>query len=169
MVYLAASHGNGMSLQVYCAEDECFFFPYDESDYQAPRTQNEIMAVLVRACHREDWQTFQYWFRRITWTNHTIWAIHHNPNNHVLIPYLKPRHCNPGNWAWHTKMMATFATCGVLTTYLELCGQKKDENGMEMQQEEKEDNSVHPVDDEGEDCVVYDRILADLVCMMDAG
>ena len=66
---------------------------------------------------------------------------------------------NSGTRAWRIKMMATFAKRGVLTTYLELCGDEK--------KEKKKTDDQAADDDEGDDRVVYDHIMADLVCMME--
>ena len=91
----------------------------------SPRTENEAVAVLVHAHNNGDWCTFRRWIHclRMHPKGHTIRTIHHNPKNHVLIPYLSRAHRQPDGQGWRAKMMANFSNRGVLASYLQLCDQ----------------------------------------------
>ena len=85
VVYHVVSHGDeGIIMTVYCNKEggNKFFFPYDTDHRRkrSPWTQNEIVAVLVRAHNNGDWRTFWYWINYIRPhpKRHTVRAIHHN-------------------------------------------------------------------------------------------
>lgn len=98
VVYIAMAHGS-RGMLVGTTLEQLLFFEYSTTnppqqeyeDLPKPKKRSEWIAFLTKALENGDHHTFSghlYMIRCPHVSNRTIREIHHNPKNHVLIPFL---------------------------------------------------------------------------------